>query len=1107
VQNEELLMSGVRAPTRFGIVVLAAAALLASSAFAQSPISLANPAADFEQAGFEAVLTIDGSLHPTNGWAINGGGTSRTYTVETLADFESTAGIRVRLYHRHASDHRLGHFRLSYTTDARGTFGPASGSWSVLDSNIGAFSDALETNTASAQVDGSWLVLPGGTGLADYILDYPVLTSGITGFRLEVLVDPSLPANGPGWAANGNFVVNEFEVSDEAPVAAPTPIQLNAAQADHEQASFPASATIDGSLAPFVGWAIDGGGTARTLTVDTQSDFTSTEGITVTLLNRHPDLDLRLGRFRLSYTTDARGTFGPASGSWTVLDSNLGAFVDTLSKNTATAQVDGSWLVDPGDSNPTDYQLDYPVQVVGITGFRVETLLDPSLPASGPGWAGNGNFTLTEIRVTDETTFDVDGDLDGIVDGFDNCPVNANPLQEDGDGDNVGDICDVCLSDYDPGQEDGDFDGAGDACDVCPGISDPGQEDTDYDGVGDACDPITGGGNGRLGLAYEDAGRLLVTAFTPDLTGTDPTVGEIIGFSQGLFGLAGLEDTSDVHRAFVYFSVTDDAPPVTLSFSYLAPPQYVPVNPTKVGSMPGSTASAGSSLYRADVTSLITAGIGDDLFMSVFGGSSVTGISLIITLETESVSRSNRVQIYDGAHGGTSADTIECPWPNPVTFSGLDPIIPATNGAIWYLLSGDDEVPQESFFINGASVVTSQTTLNGYNIRAHDLSADLTSPSTSLTASMCEVGEAVVWNAAILVTEEVDSDGDYIPDQDDNCLGLGNADQADSDGDGIGDACDLCVSVPNVGDSDTDGDGVGNACDTCPSVPDALNLDTDSDGEGDVCNDANDADGDEWSDALDVCPAVPDPAQIDTDVDGMGDACDACPTFEEPYENPATMTCTGQPNTLTIQYQVTTDVCEGEGTGFSFGCMPAPIGATYTVRYQASGPATIDSTGPATLLTVAGFPQASYWLGQADPVAGAAPFELGSYGSVFSLSPAGSFDNGGAFVTTGYTSVPTGLQIPVGYGSARDFRWMASEYVYGGFFLIKPQVQAFRTFAVTQPAGARGFSFIKAESQEVSRNYVPEPAASLGLMAGVLLLSCLDRRRGRYRDSRPTQSR
>ena len=53
----------------------------------------------------------------------------------------------------------------------------------------------------------------------------------------------------------------------------------------------------------------------------------------------------------------------------------------------------------------------------------------------------------------------------------------------------------------------------------------------------------------------------------------------------------------------------------------------------------------------------------------------------------------------------------------------------------------------------------------------------------------------------------------------------------DSDGDGVGDDEDNCPSMPNVDQGDTDGDSVGDACDNCISVanpeqePSAINLD------------------------------------------------------------------------------------------------------------------------------------------------------------------------------------------------------------------------------------------------------------------------------------------
>ena len=64
----------------------------------------------------------------------------------------------------------------------------------------------------------------------------------------------------------------------------------------------------------------------------------------------------------------------------------------------------------------------------------------------------------------------------------------------------------------------------------------------------------------------------------------------------------------------------------------------------------------------------------------------------------------------------------------------------------------------------------------------------------------------------------VDTDGDGIPDQSDNCPTVPNADQRDHDADGRGDACDVCPHIADDG-ADADGDGVGDACDPRPHDP------------------------------------------------------------------------------------------------------------------------------------------------------------------------------------------------------------------------------------------------------------------------------------------------
>jgi hypothetical protein len=106
-------------------------------------------------------------------------------------------------------------------------------------------------------------------------------------------------------------------------------------------------------------------------------------------------------------------------------------------------------------------------------------------------------------------------------------------------------------------------------------------------------------------------------------------------------------------------------------------------------------------------------------------------------------------------------------------------------------------------------------------------------------------------------TAGVDSDGDGIPDAQDNCPNtfnpirpLDNGKQADADGDGVGDACDPCPLDANTttcttfNPNDVDGDGIDNSLDNCPTVANPDQKDSDGDGKGDACDD---------------CPNTPNP--------------------------------------------------------------------------------------------------------------------------------------------------------------------------------------------------------------------------------------------------------
>ncbi len=147
-----------------------------------------------------------------------------------------------------------------------------------------------------------------------------------------------------------------------------------------------------------------------------------------------------------------------------------------------------------------------------------------------------------------------------------------------------------------------------------------------------------------------------------------------------------------------------------------------------------------------------------------------------------------------------------------------------------------------------------------------------------------------------------DVDWDWILWKYDNCPYVYNPDQKDinnnkvwdvcefdKDNDWVFDSLDNCINTANPDQKDDDNDGIWNACDNC-NLYNPLQRDENNNSIWDVCEKAekfavdNDKDKDWILDHKDNCKLVSNPDQLDNDWDWVWDSCDNCIDIKNPKQ-------------------------------------------------------------------------------------------------------------------------------------------------------------------------------------------------------------------------------
>ncbi len=179
-------------------------------------------------------------------------------------------------------------------------FGPDSYELPTFGANNGA--------NLYEQEDGSFLVTGTVGGNTHYIMMSNLKRPRVAAIRVEAMTDDMLPRFGPGWAANGNFVLSELRVEAASleDVTQLRAVPVAEAIADFSQEGFPIEHSLDGNEK--TGWAVDqpklglhANDRCAVFLLKEPIEFAAGIRLKVTLV-QHNGHAHTLGRLRVTYT-------------------------------------------------------------------------------------------------------------------------------------------------------------------------------------------------------------------------------------------------------------------------------------------------------------------------------------------------------------------------------------------------------------------------------------------------------------------------------------------------------------------------------------------------------------------------------------------------------------------------------------------------------------------------------------------------------------------------------------------------------------------------------------------------------------------------------------